>query len=355
MGIADLTGLLKRSAPNCFVETPASNLHNRRIAFDGFNWIFTVMGISVKNVVTDMADPFGQISIDAVFTEILKFFLNMNIKLLNYKITPVWVWDSDTFSTPAKTETKQKRREERKKRAHKFATIRDTLMAMNPLERPSELMKEYQKLRATTFYFPSEKLGELKELCDRIGVPSVTADGEGEYLAACMAIERIVACVYSGDTDTIAMGAPFVTKKIDYRNGDLYISGVFTPSILSALGFNYDQFRDLCFLLGCDFNKRIKGVGPVKSLELMKKYGNIDDVVDYLKSIGKDTTEINIDVCRNLLTPSPSGYLEKLELLNIKPAEYADDLEKYNLRSLFSFYFSRTRLMKDSENVPKIN
>ena len=354
MGIADLTGLLKKSAPNCFVDTPASNLYNRRIAFDGFNWIFTVMGISVKNVVNEMTDPFVPISPDAVFVEILKFFLNMNIKLLNYKITPVWIWDSDTYSTPAKTETRQKRREDRKKRTEKFETLRTNLKAMGPLERPTELIKEYQKLRAETFYFPKEKMKELKDICERIGVPSITAEGEGEYLAACMGIERIVACVYSGDTDTIAMGAPFVTKKIDYRDGDLYISGVFTPAILKALGFTYEQFRELCFLLGCDFNKRIKGIGPVKALELMKRYGNIEEVVEHLKGIGKDITEINIDICRDLLTPSPSGYLHRVDELNIKSSEYGEDLEKYNIESLFDTYFSRARMMKDSENVPKI-
>jgi flap endonuclease-1 len=353
MGIADLTGLLKKSAPNCFVDTPAYNLNNRRIAFDGFNWIFTVMGISVKNVINDMKDPFSDISIELVFVEVLKFFLNMNTKLLNYKITPVWIWDSDTYSTPAKTETRQKRREDRKKRTEKFKNLQNTLRNMNVLERPTELIKEYQKLRADTFYFPKEKLSELKDICQRIGLPSITAEGEGEYLAACMAIERIVACVYSGDTDTIAIGAPFVTKKIDYRDGDLYISGVFTPSILKALDLNYHQFRDLCFLLGCDFNKRIKGIGPVKALDLMKKYGNIEDVLKYLKGIGKNTDEININTCRELLTPSPSGYIDKLDQLNVKTKEYDTDLEKYNIEKTFSLFFSRSRLMKDSENVPK--
>lgn len=359
MGIADLIPLLKEQSPNCFVETPAYNLNNRRIAFDGFNWVFTVLGISVKEA-SKNNDTFEKVDLDEVFRNILRFFLSINIKLLNYKITPVWIWDSENYVTPEKTETREKRREDRKKISDKKKLLKEQLENMSVLERPTELINEFKKLQSTTFYFPSDKILELKQICERLGLPSITADGEGEYLAGCLAVERIVACVYSGDTDTLALGAPFITKSIKKKGKEVYIEGIFTPAILKTFNFDYIQFREMCYLLGCDFNKRIKGIGKKKALELMTKYQTLDKVVEYLDSIKNpdgsnkyDTSTLNHDKCRELLTPKPSGFANKTELLNVTPEDYDEDLEKYNLRSLFETLLSRTRNFKPAENVPK--
>ena len=360
MGIADLTPLLKEQAPNCFVETPAYNLNNRRIAFDGHNWIFTVLGISVKEAGKNLKDPLDFISVDKVFINILRFFLTINIKLLNYKITPVWIWDAEDYVTPAKKDTRAKRREERKKLADKRDNLKETLENMSVLERPTELVNEYRKLQSSTFYFPKEKIIELKKLSERLGLPTLTAPGEGEYLAACLAVERIVACVYTADTDTIAMGAPFITKNFDRRGKELYIEGIFTPAILKTFDFDYIQFRELCYLLGCDFNTRVKGIGRKKALELMMKYKSLDKVLEYLNTLkGKDgtpkydTSTINHEQCRELLTPKPSGFADRTELLNINAEEYDEDLDKYQLKSMFETLLSRTQNFKPAENVPK--
>lgn len=43
-----------------------------------------------------------------------------------------------------------------------------------------------------------------------------------------------------------------------------------------------EQFVDLCILLGCDYCEGIKGIGPKKSVELIQKYGSIDNVLENL-------------------------------------------------------------------------
>ena len=349
MGINDLVPFLKKNVPNCFVETPAQNLSKKRIAIDGYNWIFTYLGMSVKNVSNKMKDPLDVINPENVFNGLVKEFLRFNTKLLTYKITPVWVWDGNTL--PAKIDTKEKRREERKKRIEKRDNLKKQINELCVLERPTELMETYRKLQADTFYFPSENITALKNLCERIGVPSITAKGEGEYLAASLAVERIVACVWSADTDPIAMGAPFVTRKFDTRNNKLYIEGVFTPTIIKTLNLSHQQFRDFCIMCGCDFGSRIKGVGPKKSLDLIQKYKTIE-------SIDFNNDKLNVEclkheICRELLTPSISDLNGNFDVLNIKSEEYDEDLEKYKSKSEFEILFSRTRNFPPAENVPK--
>jgi len=349
MGIANLVPFLKKNVPNCFVETPAYNLSRKRIAIDAYNWIFTYLGMCVKNVNSKLSDPFAVIKPEEVFNCLVKEFLRFNTKLLTYKITPVWIWDGKVL--PAKLDTKEKRREERKKRIDKRDNIKKQLDEMSVLERPTELLETYKKLQADTFYFPSSNISDLKEICQRIGIPSITAEGEGEYLAASLAVERIVACVWSSDTDTIAMGTPFITRKFETRKNNLYIEGVFTPTILKTLNLTHQEFRDFCIMCGCDFGNRIKGIGPKRSLDLIQKYKTIEDI-----ELNNDTLDIeclNHNICRKLLTPCITDLKDDLDVLNIKSEEYDIDLDKYNSKGEFEILFSRTRNFPIAEDVPK--
>ena len=349
MGISDLVPFLKKHAPNCFVETPAYNLNKKRMAIDAYNWIFTYLGNCVRYSSSKLKDPLDVIQAEDVFNALVKEFLRFNTKLVTYKITPMWIWDGKEL--PAKLDTKEKRREERRKRIDKRNNVKKQLEEMSVLERPSELVEEYRKLQADTFYFPSDNIQELKELCDRIGIPSITAEGEGEYLAASLAVERIVACVWSADTDTYAMGAPFVTRKFNYRNNKLFIEGVFTPTILKTLNLSYQEFRDFCVMCGCDFGTRITGVGPKTSFDLIQKYRTIEEID--LNNDKLDVSCLNHDLCRKLLTPSITDLKDNIEVINVKSEEYDLDLDKYNSKNEFEVLFSRTRNFPPAEDVPK--
>ena len=41
-----------------------------------------------------------------------------------------------------------------------------------------------------------------------------------------------------------------------------------------------DQFVDLCILLGCDYVDKIKGIGPKKAIELVKKHKSIEAILE---------------------------------------------------------------------------
>lgn len=52
--------------------------------------------------------------------------------------------------------------------------------------------------------------------------------------------------------------------------------------VLEGLGFDYDQFVDLCILLGCDYCDTIRGIGPVRAVELIAKHKNIETIIKTL-------------------------------------------------------------------------
>lgn len=54
-----------------------------------------------------------------------------------------------------------------------------------------------------------------------------------------------------------------------------------TPKLIV---FNYFQFIDLCILLGCDYCDSIRGIGPKRAIELIKKHRNLEAIIESLDS-----------------------------------------------------------------------
>ena len=62
---------------------------------------------------------------------------------------------------------------------------------------------------------------------------------------------------------------------------------------------------DFCMLLGFDYVKNIKLVGPKKSFEMMKEYRNIEDIARHIANTTKDD---------DLATYLEGKYLEEVKL-----------------------------------------
>lgn len=70
----------------------------------------------------------------------------------------------------------------------------------------------------------------------------------------------------SSDSDILCFGATWVVQHFATEK-ETWIQ---LQDVLDALKMTIDQFRVLCVLLGNDFNVRMKGCGPVKSLALVR-------------------------------------------------------------------------------------
>jgi flap endonuclease-1 len=276
MGIKDINTFLKKKEINCFNKVPMKIFRKRRIAIDSLNWVFTFLGIVVKKIVNYKKDILEPISQDEIFDVLFKEFLNFNTKFLNYGITPVWIWDG--VSQDNKGVTKVERRKAREKSFEKKEEIEKILKDTNPLERSPDLIDQYKKLLTTATHLKRSKIEEIKKRSLELGIPTITAEDEAENLGSSLAVEKIIAGIWSSDTDTYPLGAPLVVKKFEYLKGEMYINFVFTPNILKGLELNIDEFRDFCILLGTDFNDRLPSIGPMRSYELIKRYRCLEEI-----------------------------------------------------------------------------
>jgi flap endonuclease-1 len=50
-------------------------------------------------------------------------------------------------------------------------------------------------------------------------------------------------------------------------------------TVLKELGITREQLVDIGILVGTDYNEGIKGIGPKKALELVKKHGSMENIL----------------------------------------------------------------------------
>src|SRR6185295_5355821 len=92
--------------------------------------------------------------------------------------------------------------------------------------------------------------------------------------------------------------------------------------VLEQLKFTKEQFIDFCIMLGCDFNKRIKGKGCKACFDYITKYKKIESIPDI------DVTCLNVEFCREYFkyTNSDELILEGSIELNYRNVEYDEEL-----------------------------
>jgi flap endonuclease-1 len=158
--------------------------------------------------------------------------------------------------------------------------------------RAGNLAQAYSKSTMTSRLTP-EMVGEATQLLRLMGLPVIQALSEGEAQAAHMARRGDVWAAASKDYDALLFGAPRVVRFLTISGREFLpsqgISRPITPEVidlqemLEALGITRSQLVDLGLLVGTDFHRGIKGIGPKKALALMTRFGGIDHMPEEIR------------------------------------------------------------------------
>ena len=173
---------------------------------------------------------------------------------------------------------------------------------------------------------------DSKRLLSLLGIPYVQAPSEGEAQAAYMARSSDVWACNSRDYDSILFGAPRLVRYVTISGKEfLPTKGISRPLIperitldetLSHLQLKLEQLIDAAILIGTDFNKGVKGVGPKKGIELIRRYHSIENLPTQLRErISKDYEEV-----RKVFLNPPTTHEYKLQYLGIQEKEVYDFL-----------------------------
>ena len=155
----------------------------------------------------------------------------------------------------------------------------------------------------------NEIVEDAKHLLSLMGVPYVMAPSEGEAQAAYMTVKGDAHYAASQDYDSLLFGAKkavrnlAITGKRKLPRKKVYVEVkpevIELDSELKRLGITREQLIDIGILVGTDYNEGIKGFGPKKAYNLIKKAGNIYNA---LEELGCEIESVD-DIREFLLNP----------------------------------------------------
>ncbi len=246
------------------------DFEGKAIAIDMYNTLYQFLAIIRQPDGTPLMDSRGRI------TSHLSGLLYRTANIINEGIKPVYVVDGKP------PELKRRTIEER-------AEIRTAaLEEWEKALKEGDFERARMKAQQATF-LTKEMVNDAIKLIEYMGIPWVQAPSEGEAQAAYMAKRGDVYAAASQDYDSLLFGAPTlirnltITGKRKLPRKKVYIDvkpeEILLEENLKNLGITREQLVDIGILIGTDYNEGVKGVGPKTALNLIKKYGTLEEIL----------------------------------------------------------------------------
>ena len=269
MGIKNLKKLISDHAPGGFKDMPLDAYFSRIVAIDASMHIYQFMAVVGRSGEDQLTNEHGEV------TSHLQGMMHRTSRLLQAGIKPVYVFDGKP--PEMKSGELSKRRAAREQAVEKLKEAKESGDAA--------AVEKYSKrdLKVT-----KEHNEECKRLLRLMGVPVIEAPCEAEAQCAELCKAGLVYSVATEDMDCLCFGttrqsrhmmAPASQKK-DVQEFQI-------EKVLEGMDITMDQFIDICILCGCDYCGTIRGIGPKKSFDLIKKHKCIEKVLE------------NIDLTKN--------------------------------------------------------
>ncbi|CAH0550260.1 unnamed protein product [Brassicogethes aeneus] len=303
MGILGFSKLLADVAPHAIKEMELKHYFGRKVAIDASMCLYQFL-IAVRNDSGQLATADGETT-----SHLLGTFYR-TIRLLENGIKPVYVFDGKPPDLKAGELTKRAaKREEAQKALDKATEAGDA----------SDMDKFSRRLVKVTKHHAEE----CKQLLTLMGVPYIDAPCEAEAQCAAMVKAGKVFATATEDMDALTFGSNVLLRHLTFSEArKMPIQEIHLDKVLEGFNFTQKEFIDLCILLGCDYTDSIRGIGPKRAFELMKKHKSIDDI---LKNIDKEKyvppADWNIDVVRNLFIEPVIADPETIDLKWGEPDE----------------------------------
>lgn len=170
--------------------------------------------------------------------------------------------------------------EEREKRRARFE--RALVEWRQALDR-GDLRRAFSKA-VTTGMIDSDIINDSKRLIGLLGIPIVQAPGEAEAQASYIVKKGRAWAVNSRDFDCLLFGATRMARYVSIAG---VYRGVGLPSrpevielkgLLQSLGITHSQLIDMAILMGTDYNRGLRGIGPRTALSLVRRHGALEEM-----------------------------------------------------------------------------
>jgi flap endonuclease-1 len=252
------------------------NLRGRSFAVDANNELYQFLALIRMTDGTPLQDSDGNIT-----SHLAGLMFRSTRLICDYNIRLVFVFDGHP--------PELKQREIVKRRKLREKATKEWKDALKTGDRNKVFSKAVMTSRLTR---PMTE--DAKRLLELLGIPFVQAPSEAEAQSAFMAFEGDVWAASSRDYDSLLFGASRLVRYLTISGKEFLPSkGIARPlkpelinlsNFLSHHGIIREQLIDIAILMGTDFNKGVKGVGPKTAVNLLKKYGKIENMPSDIRS-----------------------------------------------------------------------
>jgi len=276
MGILGLSKLIADVAPAAIKESEIKNYFGRKVAIDAsmslYQFLIAVRQEGGAQLTTE----------DGSTTSHLMGMFYRTIRMVDNGIKPVYVFDG---------KPPQMKAGELEKRKEK----RDEAQAALEKAKEEGNMEEVDKQNRRLVKVTTEHVNDVKILLKHMGIPFVEAPCEAEAQCAELVKGGKVYAAGTEDMDALTFGSTVLLRHLTFSEArKMPIKEFHLTNVLDGFEFSQEEFVDLCILLGCDYVDKIRGIGPKKAIELVKKHKNIETILS------------NIDQTKY---PPPSNWL----------------------------------------------
>jgi len=308
-------------------EIDPAYLEGKIVAIDALPTIYEMLATIRDQKGGYLHDSKGRI------TSHLVGLFNRTARMLATGIRPVYVFDGPPH--PLKMQELEMRKERKEEALQKY---------VEAVRRGDyESAKKYAKQAMSV---TDELVNSAKQLLSLFGIPIIQAPYDGEAQAAYLVKKGEAFAVASPDYDSFLFGAPKVVRNLKMSPQRKEVPTLYElKKLLERLNITREQLVDLALLLGTDYNPGgIEGIGPKRALELIRKYGSIERIIEARKIVWK--FNVPVEEIKNIfLNPPVTDNYE------IKFSEPNFDAIIELLTEEYDF--SRSRVEKELEDVIK--
>lgn len=270
MGITGLLPFLKKSSKPVHVSQMADSV----VAVDVYCWLHKgAFGCADKLVQNQPTNGY------------ILYVMKYIDLFLHYNIKPILVFDGRNL--PSKAGTEKKRRENRQK----YRQMAKSYLREGKLREARECFQRCVDITPAM-------AREMIQACHERRIDCIVAPYEADAQLAHLNRSGLVDYVISEDSDLTLFGCEKIVFKLDTTgNGVLYERSQLAQSLgQRADAFNFDKFRYMCILSGCDYLPSLHGIGLGKAFKFWSKVTNSDlrlvlpKIPSYLKMPQLDVT-----------------------------------------------------------------
>lgn len=271
MGIKELGSFLEKNCPSAIYEIRFNEKKNTIVSIDTSLFMYKFKYSNGENF-------------------LVKFIEMINRFKVN-KITPIFVFDGEPPTEKSETiENRKEKKNEYKTQLQELNQKKDSIDDVNEIKSINDQIK---KLNKKIIYVTKENINQLKYLLNILNIPYIHENMEADLINSKLSSSGIIDMVISEDMDHLTSGTKYLIRNFNINNNVATCYDL--ESIKTHLNLSHEKFINLCILFGCDYLKRIRGMGTVSSFNIIKNIetNNVEDILTKIKATKNVTISPN--------------------------------------------------------------